>query len=261
MALFFHEFERSGFSSIDRFMAMRPDLADIGRDAIALAISHHQNEAYLYQGVGGARPRPRDDSDWYGHLWNLMTDGANTPQDVVNGNSIRFITFNYETSLERFLCNSFASGFGLPTIKAAEVAAKIPVHHVYGALAGSDMGRYCEYPTGMPQSPVLIKDLSRQIKVMPQQRPPIDEKASSMLRQAQRIWFLGFGFDAMNCARIGIAETMSQKRSPEVVGTVLGLTSTERGICGTRVLPDGRPVILEDMTCMALPRRFADRLI
>ena len=75
---FCDEFEYSGLSSIDSFLALRPSLVDIGREVITAALLPFQNELNLYAASDGQNVlgQHRGYSNWYQYLYDRMKDGA-----------------------------------------------------------------------------------------------------------------------------------------------------------------------------------------
>jgi hypothetical protein len=74
----------------------------------------------------------------------------------------------------------------------------------------------------------ILDECSKMIKIIPDQRDAGDfETPISMLERAQKIAFLGFGYDKMNLDRLGIREILS-KRNVMVYCSAYEMTDSER---------------------------------
>lgn len=225
---FREEFQRSGINSIDSFIAYRNNYYDVGRMVISSIIAQKENIEKLYSANG-----IQGNSDWYQVLWNLMLGGTTEPQDLLK-NKIRFITFNYDRSLEQYLLEAIKCTFDLDADGAFEILSQIPIKHVYGSLGeysrnyGFSYGIPSEDPSAIAEAALAAKE---SIKTIPSIRGPRDEESASWLAEAERAFILGFGFDRMNCEHIGVAGACSlatESHSPlHIFATALNLTNAE----------------------------------
>jgi hypothetical protein len=190
------EFKRSGFS-IDAFLARRAEFDKIGRVAISAALVPHEQDDALYFADG----RPGW-SDWYQSLWKSLVGNALDATELLD-RRFRSITFNYDRSLERYLHLTVMSSFGLDAAKGYEVVKSFFPYHVYGQL-----GPY-ESDTSFRREPTDVSAAASNLKVMPSARPTSDDQCKALFSWADEVYFLGFAFDAMNCARLGLAETLA----------------------------------------------------
>jgi hypothetical protein len=213
-------FLRSGRTSIDAFLAHRPNFHDIGVAAIANALLPMERHDALV-----ATGHQLGNGDWYQYLWSRMLEGVQSPEDV-KANKIKFITFNYDRSLEQFLLMAAEASFGISAREALSLLP--PIHHVYGSL-----GEYNE-ETIFRYGQTEKSDISRAaslIKTVPSSRPDIDTKAAEWLQEANSIHFIGFGFDEMNCRRLGVHKMVTERAAKhtgtELAGTCLDMTEGE----------------------------------
>jgi hypothetical protein len=220
IAQFRHEFERSGVTSIDSFIARRQEFKDLGELAIAAALLPNENELKLYQsgGVVGS-------GDWYQALWNLLLSGINSPEELP-ANRVKIITFNYDRSLELFLLNGIKHAFGLPEADAFALLTRLSIHHVYGSLGEYEPGKGYRY--GDTSNEMMAK-AKASIKTVPWTRPDVDWLAADWLATARRVFIMGFGFDRVNCARINLpgAIASSDVNPPPIFATDFDLTRSE----------------------------------
>ena len=88
---------------------------NIAKCAIAQTLLDYESEEALHS---------MPNNNWYMHLYKLMR--TNPPTDF-NRNSVSFITFNYDLSLDQFLYNSILnSSTSLNNIMALRIIQSIP---------------------------------------------------------------------------------------------------------------------------------------
>jgi hypothetical protein len=183
---FAKEFLQSNLSSIDVFLERRPKLAKIGRTLIAAVILRH--DAHLIHG------------DWYSYLWNQMTRGAPTLDDFRN-NKLSVITFNYDTSFERFMVNSLRAAYDVTLDRARDAFATVKLIHVHGQVPFA-LDANSLVPSEVSASGLAIyRD-----KIVTLHEGQDDSEAFVMarglMRDASHVVFLGFGFHPENMRRL-----------------------------------------------------------
>lgn len=195
---FVSEFSKSGVFSIDSFLEHRPEFMEFGKMAIASYLLPCENDDKL-----------RDfGKNWYMYLF----DRINASFEDFDKNTISFITFNYDRTLEQFLFEALKYRFNKKDQECAERINKIRIVHLYGQLdflpwqdkSGSAYGIYensAQYITCIRKAVAnikLIKD-GRNIKNSEEFKT-----AYSLIKNAQKIYFLGFSFDPTNLERLNI---------------------------------------------------------
>jgi len=251
LEIFSREFLRSGVNSIDRFLAQQPKHQPLGKLAIA-AILCSLEQPDLIDRCGRAE-------HWYAALWNAMIYEVETAQGLV-GNQVRFVTFNYDRSLEYFLHSAISNTFGPDNGALAGLSTAIL--HVYGQLGG-----FCAAPRegGRTYTPDLSRPLlqtaAEGIRIIPEAR--IDERefltARAWFEWAERVFFLGFSFDPLNVLRLGLADVAARKGRgvPAVFASVYDMTPAEvsaaaSGVCGGVNFNAGR----REWKCLDALREF-----
>lgn len=232
------EFEASGLWSIDAFVGYRPQYQDVCEAAIASALLPLERPATLTN-VGGRN----GDSNWYQLLWNELLDGASSPADL-SSNAVKFITFNYDRSLEQFLLNATCSTFGIDREQAYQALSGIAFHHVYGSLGEYDPSNGYSYGNHTEDElRHFVSKAKTSIKTVPLVRGDRNPTVSDWLADAHRIYILGFGFDPTNSHRIGLADACS--RSPEhvtpkhIYATSFNLTHEDESWCTSNAFHHG----------------------
>jgi hypothetical protein len=131
-----------------------------------------------------------------------------TKLEDFGNNDLGIITFNYDRSLEFYWFEALMNRFGSKhETKIKEMLAQMRIVHVYGRLGGVpwENGEISEYAPHA-RSAKEVRTLSEQIIVMSEQEKTSDlfDKAHNWLKCGTFIYFLGFGYHAMNLERLGL---------------------------------------------------------
>lgn len=217
MLNFLEEFRHSQRPSIDSFLSQRMrDFEAVGKASVARILLANENEAALF----------REDGDhWYQYLIDAL---LRHEWDVLDLSWLSIVTFNYDRSLEWYLCRTLMSNYGKPIEEAVEKLAGLSVHHVYGCLGTPWKGaNYIPYGHHAPHElPLLVEASARRLRVIPEGR---DNDASlepirKCISEAKRICFLGFSFDETNLRRLGAP---FRQHHDDISGSCMGLFQGE----------------------------------
>jgi len=236
-------FQRSQVKSIDAFLARYDHLMPVGKALIAANICLREKPARIRTEA--------NTENWYRLLWNVLIDDASRDRGL-RQNAVRFLTFNYDRSLEFFLHDATRHTFGLNDAGAFDEWSKLQILHVYGSVGhfnfsdGANVSRTRPYTNVL--NPGELDAAAAGINIIPEGRD--DSKAFLTARKwfdwSEQVYVLGFGFDSLNCSRLGfelVAEFMREhkRKIPTIHASVLGLTGPEavrariRLIGGSRV--------------------------
>jgi hypothetical protein len=188
---FIDAFRKSQMQSIDAFLARRPEFVDIGKRAIAGILLSCEESSKL------------DKTDyvdgWQQYLWNKISTEAWGNLDF---SWLRIITFNYDKSLEQYLINAIQHSYNKSLIDAETKLSSLKIIHVYGSLGAalSFEEGYLQHGIG----PNAAHIAAHSIQVIPEGRDdsPSIRQAKEHLLWANKIAFLGFGFDKTNMGRL-----------------------------------------------------------
>jgi hypothetical protein len=138
--------------------------------------------------------------------------------DFVANNDVSFVTFNYDRTLEYFFATRFANTYRVDIAKAWEAAKRIPIVHVYGSVGefspslhhrpipSSAPGPFepPRAPGSGPFTPMEIRQAAESIRLMYEDRNNQSgiAEAKELIKAAQCVCFLGFGFDPDNIDRL-----------------------------------------------------------
>lgn len=219
-------FQRSNIGTVDEFLGRNPHFMEIGKLAIAYYLCGYENPDTVR--------RLNNDDNWYSALWKVLTDGIDTADGLAH-NQVKFISFNYDRSLEFFLHDSTKNTFGVTDAQAFKSWTKIDISHIYGLLGEFNYiqhGNARQYLSD--QSAASLRAAASSIAIMPEARNDGEQfqDARNWLNAAERICFLGFGFDALNVSRLGLVDVALQRsqenrRFHSLVASVYKRTSKE----------------------------------
>lgn len=266
-------FNRSSNKSIDLFLARnREKYGEIGRQAIALCLNHAEKYSRFNEYTDDTEDRRKHfrSQDWYSWIFDRMTAGLTEPNDcyrITKENKVAFITFNYDVSLEFFLVQAFTYSFPeLDPDIAAELLKGIPIVHTYGACRaletnGWDLTK--RYGTEVSYDELLQQALRLEIMHHNGERQ-IDNATARLIRDAERVYFLGFSYAPENLETLRIPDILCEGAGPKrIYGTAKDATENEMSAIRKAVLhpsapPRDRPTLpregLRSCDCVELLR-------
>lgn len=189
--------DMSMLPSVDAFVERRPEFLNVGKAAIACSLMPKENPDNLRQ--------RREDVHFYEYLFGIINS-----ENVLENGNLSIVTFNYDRSLEAFLFSAILNAYGTDEQKTLELLDSIPVVHVYGSLGKFVRAETDAEPEGRNYDPTVdVKPLqiaTKGIKILSEAEDtsPELERAKELLRQANTICFLGFGYHPRNIERLGI---------------------------------------------------------
>jgi hypothetical protein len=202
----------SGAGSIDAYLARVARHRDVGSIALAHQMLHYDSGAHDFH------------SDWLGYIWRVLIEDVTDPKDL-NQNKLSVVTFNYDTSVERFLANAIRSTFDVPSPDAERYARAVPIVHVYGSLP-VQASSHRVGPT--PPTPGAARGVARQLIILHEGQDDSPEfvRARELLAAARFRAFLGFGYLKDNVRRLKVS-TWLVPGTQSPWGTTFGMTSGE----------------------------------
>jgi hypothetical protein len=207
--------------NIDHLLSMHPDLATVGKLAIADAILHCEGRAM-----------PLCQQKLYQKIFKIMTSDIFSKDQIkhILSNNITFITFNYDRSLEFYFhhqLQNFADWSKTQFSFENIFMQVIKIYHVYGSLGSLrkdefDYASYGEQPTIGS-----LVDSSDRIDVIYGAKDIQNKKEiSNAIQNADAVFFLGFGYDNLNLNILNIPQNLKDKAL--VFGTGVGLAESKR---------------------------------
>jgi hypothetical protein len=235
---------KGAVKSIDVFIANNPKSAPTGKYIIAFEIFRAEQESLFREEAQSEKERLKEHDnkkyvrgragfqgdDWYSYLFKRITDGLvgrDALPDFSNGN-LSFITFNYDRSLEYFFYDSLRClYYEVPEDRIIQTLKQLKILHVYGQIAPLKWQNPSDYVDYKPQiNESILQNAANKIRTIYEEKenPELTE-AKNLLRQADQIFFLGFGFAQENMEALGLPGLISEDCL--ILGTVLGLEPKE----------------------------------
>jgi hypothetical protein len=224
---------------IDYFLAQNPSLQDVGRFIIALVIlkadaTWSKERANVNRRLDLRNSPYKEDrerhiditkckDDWCRFVIYHMTNGCRSFADV-RKNKLNFITFNYDTSLERRLFEGLYSIEIFQDGTAEDFFTDDRIIHVYGHV-GSHRSNSVEVvasPLQMDDLDSLNKfvrmcdaayDAAKNLRTIDPLEKEADQRslqrARDLIAGAKWVYILGYGFDTNNNNRLQLARSLS----------------------------------------------------
>lgn len=257
---FKEDFQHFEQGTIDAFLEKRPQYLAVGKKIIAATLLPCEKDDFLFR-EQDYRNLPKFfttnikrntfvplGGNWYPFLFQKIEDFENLPDGILS-----IVTFNYDRTLEYYLFRSLLNLYEYRDndeilSRCVKMMEKIPILHVYGQLGmlKHQVENGQSYvPFGSSQGnndwAERVENAAKEIHLIGNEREssPQFKKAHQLLLDANYIYFLGFGFDRRNLARLLPKETnlcgtphfdLMQACADKCHGTAKGLTWPQRKI-------------------------------
>jgi len=210
----------TGLNSIDRFVAVHPEHAPAAKLLIARLLMPLEKRAARQSLL----------TCW--HRWfinNLLVrfDGQRQVLlDLADPGSLpmKFISFNYDRLFEYALASHLVATRPIAIGDAMKTVDQLEVLHIYGALERRVLWNEDNARIELPCESEDIIRACNGLRLIHDDREAQDGtliKAQTWLASASAVVFLGFGFDRLNCIRLGL------------FGDTLAWARTKRGVWST----------------------------
>jgi len=217
---------------IDFFLTHNSSLEKMGKLAIAMAIHRREisseregkninRSAQFRGGVSALAPIRQTEDDWLRFVLHKIMVGCDQSSDL-HQNDVSFVTFNYDTSLERRLQSGLANTQRFePQDIERFLTEKGRITHVYGSI-GTGLEKQPIADLNLPESGSVDGDkaiaimnylnfaFKASLGLRTVDGPDKDENkadlalASEKILAARLIYILGYGFDDTNNRRLGL---------------------------------------------------------
>lgn len=236
--------------SIDAFLETNHRFLAIGKAAIA--------DVLLRAEVPERLDAVDVEEDWYRYLFNTLV--RRDPEHYrAQARKLSIITFNFDRSFERALFSALRNSFDLTEEQARPLTREVEIHHVHGCLGepewlSPDHADANPYRVeGDSNFRTAIEKAVRKIKIVHEEiSRSVIEDLQVPLQQAQRVYFIGFGFDERNLERLGSPGIFSP--TADIRATALGKTSGELQPLERRFGEDHKIHLYPDLNALALLR-------
>jgi len=196
---FSEKLRTSGKKTIDDFLRYHPKFNEIGKFCIALVLLESELQSELHQ----------DDEKFYDYFFNSIYPNPKK----VDTNIFRFITYNYDLSLEKYLFD-YLTGFNLKSEEVIKKVSDLNITHLHGKLheleyfdtSGREYGEF-------EITDELVAKCAKSIKIFTEANPGdlTFDSAHTKIFESDLVYFLGFGYDETNLENLKVSDIIEQK--------------------------------------------------
>ena len=213
---FSRSIRRSMMVSTDEFLKNRlgqkqNEQADFGKRLIAYEILKAEQASRLWN------------IDWIQHLLSRIDQQPNWEEIL---KETVFLTFNYDRVLEYCIFLYLTSDKQYADAAAHAFIKDMKIHHVNGFIGSLE-----EIPFGAVENG-KYQEIAKRMETVWEKRQNRDEsekeKYQGFLKNAERVYFLGFSYIPDNLESIGIPRDAEIIRNAKVYATAMGLSSQNR---------------------------------
>lgn len=251
---FASEFRLSQTPMIDLYLNRNSKLMQEGLRAIIMSILAHEVRCRYGEDA------PGKSGDWYSWLQNRLIGDFSHPESLdLSSANIGFITFNYDRTLENFFYETLTRAFSeIPESEIIRELQSIPIEHVFGKIAPlpwEGANNPLDFRTPLKKlSFGRIDELTQNIRISYGDRSNSNhERIRELISQAERIIFLGFGYDHNNLKLLGFPAVL--KNLKNALGTSLGKRSKDISDIQQKFFPgSGRSygAVFQEVDCLQL---------
>lgn len=213
--------------SIDAYLESRQEekfasRMRIGRQVIAILMANA-----IKQLAVPVRDRGATHDDWLGYIFERMREDAATWEQFQRGNAdVRFVTFNFDTTIEdhfRAKLQAIYQGTAIPkdAVSVVHVHGALPTppaQYLNVAIRGGVPGEWLTWvPMAADQIRVVLDQIDDDV---------LAEVRDAIIR-ARVICFLGFGYARENLKKLGIPDAVVNTR-PAIFGSAFDLRPGEQ---------------------------------
>ncbi len=202
--------------STDEFLKNRlgqkqNEQADFGKRLIAYEILKAEQASRLWN------------IDWIQHLLSRIDQQSNWEEIL---KQTVFLTFNYDRVLEYCIFLYLTSDKQYADADAHAFIKEMQIHHVNGFIGSLE-----EIPFGAVENG-KYQEIAKRMETVWEKRQNRDEsekeKYQGFLKNAERVYFMGFSYIPDNLESIGIPRGAEIIRNAKVYATAMGLSSQNR---------------------------------
>ena len=206
----------SGWTSVDEFLAEHKDLQIVGKAAIAGILLPCENRDQLFD---PRDPKGNRIANWYQLLFRAIF----SPFEEILRRNVVIFTYNYDCSLETYLKETMKNSYERPEHDVDTALKHVRIVHLHGEFTSHEYA-----PESMS---VSLRKCSEAISIVTDNLDdsPQFKKVIDTLWKAEEIYFIGFGYDEKNLARLPI----ESKYPPYSPGSRRGKTRPSLNVFGS----------------------------
>lgn len=194
--------------SIDTYLDSQKEDGDtvlLGKLAIAECILRAEKGSYLATGTDPSGKKLGD--SWYRPLGRILTAGHQASDLSQLFANVSFVVFNYDRCLELYLLKMVMEYFNVDEASALGALSTATVIHVYGQVGTIWRGRGAQnfVPFGGGRDDDIdLAEVASGIRTYTESIDSVSiERIRLLVKEAQTLVFMGFGFIAQNMTLLG----------------------------------------------------------
>jgi hypothetical protein len=201
--------------------------ADFGKRLIAreILVAEQKSETHFFYEDGKRKSKKYwlGNIDWIQHFLSRIDQQTNWEEIL---KQTVFLTFNYDRVLEYCVFLYLTSDKQYADADAHAFIKEMQIHHVNGFIGSLE-----EIPFGAVENG-KYQEIAKRMETVWEKRRNRDEsekeKYQGILKNAERVYFLGFSYIPDNLESIGIPRDAEIIRNAKVYATAMGLSSQNR---------------------------------
>lgn len=245
---------------IKKFESSKPYLANIGKMLITHFILTSEKESITEEGTLKSNP----EQDWYQELFSTMTKPApsyDASPELFKRNLVTFFTFNYDRSVDYFFKTKIESYYDFKYYGShpKHIYSQFKPFHIYGVISNLYKDDCLHFGNYQNELSVLEKhkDDINLIRTGYDTLNTIDIQET--ISEANRIYFLGFGYDERNLQLLGFPKILNDRH--EIFGTAYEKTQGEidrikKSIAGNKSIKTIKRFEIKSFDCLRLLREY-----
>jgi hypothetical protein len=228
-------------SSVDNFLEIHSDDVDLqvaAKSAIVRIIAKSEQRSKLNFDRSNVYNRLSPaalNETWYQGLAQILFEQVRSNDLASAFSPIVFISFNYDRCIEWFLLHCLSGLYSIEKSVACKIMQGVKIYHPYGDI-GDPHWSSNNFDFFAPTLPRDVSAIAERIRTFTE--PSSDDEFVSLrkvVREAQTIVFLGFGFHPQNLELLGSGNRFGTSKVKNIIGTSFGMSANDRADITSRL--------------------------
>lgn len=217
----------------------------VGKLGIARSILAAERECLLFSaGDQGKFDFTPISNTWFISFFQLLVENCTLDDLPARFSQLRFVVFNYDRCVERFLHLALVDYYGISSEKAAEFVGRIEIIHPYGSVGSLEfqIGPNST-PFGMVPTRIQLHQLSSKIRTFTEGSAETEWNGRASIidyQDVDRVVFLGFAYHHLNMQILFSKEDIDKKTSTAdlavYLGTASGISASDQQVLLERIM-------------------------
>lgn len=224
-----------GAISIDNVLDAHADDSDLthcGKLSISKSILVAERNSHLFSEKSDfSTIFNRASNSWLIPFFQILTEGIRKNRIHSLFENISIINFNYDRCVEYFLPQALSCYYNIKMEDSIDICKSLEIIHPYGTVGNL----YGINPTPFGDRNLNISDIAKNIRTFTEgvSEANLIESINNSCLNAQKIVFLGFGFNPMN---MDVLSTKSSSNVKYIYATTYGLSDAAKNETKNKIL-------------------------